>query len=83
MYQVRKRIEDTLLKLLLRKNFHKIEIIEIQRATKIPSKKFFQLFKTKEEIMISFFKRIDQILEKKIKKLIWEITLKTIYLKYV
>ena len=67
MYQLKKKIEDIFLKLLLKKDFHEIEIIEIQKKSRISSKKFFQLFKTKEEIMISFFKRIDQILEKKIK----------------
>ena len=69
MYQAKKRIEDILLELLLKKDFHEIEIIEIQKKTRVSLKKFFQLFKTKEEIMISFFKRIDQILEKKIKKI--------------
>ena len=69
MYQVKKKIEDIFLKLLLKKDFHEIEIIEIQKKTRISSKKFFQLFKTKEEIMISFFKRIDQILERKVKKI--------------
>ncbi|SVD53781.1 uncharacterized protein METZ01_LOCUS406635, partial [marine metagenome] len=69
MYQLKKSIEDALLNLLLKKNFDEIEIIEIQKKTRVPPKKFFQLFKTKEEIMISFFKRIDKILEKKIKKI--------------
>ena len=69
MYQLKKKIEDIFLKLLLKKDFHEIEIIEIQTKSRISSKKFFQLFKTKEEIMISFFKRIDQILERKIKKI--------------
>ena len=69
MYQLKKKIEDIFLKLLLKKNFHEIEIIEIQTKSRISSKKFFQLFKTKEEIMISFFKRIDQILERKVKKI--------------
>ena len=69
MYQLKKKIEDIFLKLLLKKDFHEIEIIEIQKKTRISSKKFFQLFKTKEEIMISFFKRIDQILERKVKKI--------------
>ena len=69
MYQLKKKIENIFLKLLLKKDFHEIEIIEIQKKTRISSKKFFQLFKTKEEIMISFFKRIDQILERKVKKI--------------
>ena len=68
MHQLKKRIEDTLLKLLLKKDFHEIQITDIRRKTRIPSKKFFTMFKTKEEIMISFFKRIDLNLEKKIKK---------------
>ena len=70
MYQLKKRIEDIFLKLLLKKDFYEIEIIEIQKKSRISSKKFFQLFKTKEEIMISFFERIDQILERKVKKII-------------
>ena len=69
MYQLKKKIEDIFLKLLLKKDFHEIEIVEIQKKSRISSKKFFQLFKTKEEIMISFFKRIDQILERKVKKI--------------
>ena len=68
MHQLKKRIEDTLLKLLLKKDFHEIQITDIRRKTRIPSKKFFTMFKTKEEIMISFFKRIDLALEIKIKK---------------
>ena len=68
MQKLKKRIEDIFLKLLLKKDFHEIEITEIQKKTEISSKKFFQLFKTKEDIIVSFFKRIDQNLEKKIKK---------------
>ena len=60
MQKLKKRIEDIFLKLLLKKDFHEIEITEIQKKTKISSKKFFQLFKTKEDIIVSFFKRIDQ-----------------------
>ena len=67
MYKVKKKVEEVLLEILLKKDFNKIEIAEIQKRAGITTKKFFQLFKTKEEIMISFFKRIDQILEKKIK----------------
>ena len=69
MQKIKKKIEDIFLKLLLKQDFHEIEISEIQKKTRISSKKFFQLFKTKEDIIISFFKRIDQNLEKKIKKL--------------
>ena len=68
MQKLKKKIENNLLSLLLKKKFHEIEIIEIQKKTRISSKRFSQLFKTKEEIMISYFKRIDCILEKKIKK---------------
>ena len=68
MQKLKKRIEDIFLKLLLKKDFHEIEITDIQKKTKISSKKFYQLFKTKEDIIISFFKRIDQNLEKKNKK---------------
>ena len=69
MQKLKKRVEDIFLKLLLTKDFHEIEITEIQKKTKISSKKFFQMFKTKEDIIISFFRRIDQNLEKKIKKI--------------
>ena len=68
MQKLKKKVEDTFLKLLLKKDFHEIKINEIQKKTKISSKKFFQLFKTKEDIIVSFFKRVDQNLEKKIKK---------------
>ena len=68
MQKLRKIIEDIFLKLLLKKDFHEIQIIEIRKKTRIPSKKFFTIFKTKEEIMISFFKRIDLALEMRIKK---------------
>ena len=68
MHQLKKKIENTLLKLLLEKDFHEIQITEIRRKTRISSKKFFVIFKTKEEILISFFKRIDSALELKIKK---------------
>ena len=68
MHRLKKRIEDTLLKLLLKKDFHEIQITDIRRKTRIPSKNIFTMFKTKEEIMISFFKRIDLALEMKIKK---------------
>ena len=60
MQKLKKKIEDIFLKLLLKQDFHEIEISEIQKKTRISSKKFFQLFKTKEDIIISFFKRIDQ-----------------------
>tara|TARA_Y100000590_G_C15438864_1_gene908074 strand:+ start:128 stop:679 length:552 start_codon:yes stop_codon:yes gene_type:complete len=69
MQKIKKNIEDILLRFLLTKNFDEIEINEIQKKTKVSSKKFFQIFETKEDIMISFFKRIDQILEKKIKRI--------------
>ena len=47
MQKLKKRIEDIFLKLLLKKDFHEIEITDIQKKTKISSKKFLQLFKTK------------------------------------
>ena len=68
MQKLKKRVEDIFLKLLLTKDFHAIEINEIQKKAKISPKKFFQIFKTKEDIIISFFRRIDQSLERKIKK---------------
>ncbi len=68
MQKLQKKVEDVFLKLLLKKSFHEIEITEIQKKTRISSKNFSQLFATKEEIMISFFKRIDKKVEKKIKK---------------
>ena len=68
MHQLKKKIEDTLLKLLLKKDFYEIQIVEIRKKTRISSKKFFAIFKTKEEIIISFFNRIDSALELKIKK---------------
>ena len=38
MHQLKKRIEDTLLKLLLKKDFHEIQITDLRRKTRIPSK---------------------------------------------
>ena len=64
-----KKIENALLKILLTKDFNEIQIIDIARISKISSKKILNIFKSKEEIMISFFNRIDNDLEKKIKKL--------------
>ena len=46
----------------------KLRSLKSKKKIKISSKKFFQLFETKEDIIVSFFKRIDQDLEKKIKK---------------
>ena len=40
MQKLKKKIEDIFLKLLLKQDFHEIEISEIQKKTKIPSKKF-------------------------------------------
>ena len=54
MYQLKKKIEDIFLKLLLKKDFHEIEIVEIQKKSQISSKKFFLLFKTKRHFAISF-----------------------------
>ena len=68
MIQLKKKIENILLNLLLKKGFNEINIIDIQKKARISSKKFYKLFKTKEEIIASFFKRIDQTLERKIKK---------------
>ena len=64
-----KKIENALLKILLTKDFNEIQIIDIARISKISSKKILNIFKSKEEIMISFFNKIDNDLEKKIKKL--------------
>ena len=68
MYQIKKKIEDVFLNILLKKDFQNVEITEIQKKARISSKKFYLLFRTKEEILFSFFQRIDDILEKKIKK---------------
>ena len=46
MQKLKKKIEDIFLKLLLKQDFHEIEISEIQKKTRISSKKFFQLFKS-------------------------------------
>ena len=62
-----KKIENALLKILLTKDFNEIQIIDIARISKISSKKILNIFKSKEEIMISFFNRFDNDLEKKIK----------------
>ena len=76
MIREKKKVEDALLNLLLARDFNKIKIIDVQKKSGISAKKFFSLFKTKEEIMISFFKRIDKLLEKKIKKINFSSNLK-------
>ena len=44
MQKIKRNIEDILLRFLLTKNFDEIEINEIQKKTKVSSKKFFQIF---------------------------------------
>ena len=44
MNHLKKIIEDTLLKILLKKDFNKIDINEVQKQTKISQKKFFKIF---------------------------------------
>ena len=47
MNHLKKIIEDTLLKILLKKDFNKIDINEVQKQTKISQKKFFSTRESK------------------------------------
>ncbi len=68
MDKIKDKIENTLLIILLNKDFNKINLEEIQKKSRISSKNFYKFYSTKEEIIISFFERVDKLLKKKIKK---------------
>ena len=51
-----------------KKQLNEIDLEEIFENTKIKNKQLSNLYKNKELILKDFFKRIDSILEKKIKK---------------
>lgn len=69
MKKKREKIEDSLMNILKHKKLKDIKIQEIKKKTRIKSEEFNILYKSKEQIIISFFDRIDLIMEKKIKKL--------------
>ena len=66
MNKEKKIIEESLMRVLLRKKFKDIAIDEVLRSSKIKSEKFYSLFQNKEQILVSFFNRIDLIMKKKI-----------------
>lgn len=68
MNKIKIKIENTLLVILLKKDFNKINFEEIQKKSRITSKTFYKIFNSKEEIIESFFERIDELLKKKIEK---------------
>ena len=55
MDKIKDKIENTLLIILLNKDFNKINLEEIQKKSRISSKNFYKFYSTKEEIIISFF----------------------------
>ena len=69
MNEEKKIIEESLMRVLLRKKFKDIAIDEVLRSSKIKSEKFYSLFQNKEQILVSFFNRIDLIMKRKIKKM--------------
>ena len=69
MNKEKKVIEESLMRILLRKKFKDITIEEVLRNSKIKSEKFHSLFENKEQILVSFFSRIDLIIKRKIKKM--------------
>ena len=62
-------IQDSFMNILLHKKFKDVEIYEIIKKAKIKSKEFNIFYQNKEQIVISFFTRIDLMMEKKIRKL--------------
>ena len=62
-------IQDSFMNILLHKKFKDVAIHEIIKKAKIKSKEFNFFYQNKEQIVISFFTRIDLMMEKKIKKL--------------
>tara|TARA_B100001013_G_C24615667_1_gene445066 strand:- start:177 stop:737 length:561 start_codon:yes stop_codon:yes gene_type:complete len=69
MKKKEKIIQDSLMHILLDKKLKYIEIDEIIKKAKISTKEFNIYYQNKEQIIISFFSRIDSIMKKKIKKL--------------
>ena len=54
MNEEKKIIEESLMRVLLRKKFKDIAIDEVLRSSKIKSEKFYSLFQNKEQILVSF-----------------------------
>ena len=73
MKKKKEKIEDSLMNILKHKKLKDIKIQEIKKKTRIKSEEFNILYKSKEQIIISFFERIDLIMEKKIKSEIFNI----------
>ena len=69
MNKEKKIIEESLMRILLRKKFKDIDIDEVLRNSKIKSEKFYSLFEDKEQILVSFFNRIDLIMKRKIQEM--------------
>ena len=59
-------IQDSLMTILLNKEYKNIQMNEILKKSKLKSKKSFLYYKNKEEILIDFFERIDLIMKKKL-----------------
>ena len=56
-------IQDSFMNILLHKKFKDVEIYEIIKKAKIKSKEFNFFYQNKEQIVISFFTRIDLMME--------------------
>ena len=65
MKKKEKIIQDSLIYILLDKKLKYIEIDEIVKKAKISTKEFNIYYQNKEQIIISFFSRIDSIMKKK------------------
>ena len=65
MKKKEKIIKDSLMHILLDKKLKYIEIDEIIKKAKISTKEFNIYYQNKEQIIISFFSRIDSIMKKK------------------
>lgn len=69
MQKEKKKIQDSLMKILLSKELKDIKMSEILSHAKLKSKKVQYLYESKEEIIICFFKRIDLTMKKKVQKI--------------
>lgn len=60
------KIQDSLMRILLNKEYKKIHMNEILKKAKLKSKKSFLYYQNKEEIVTAFFERVDLIMKKKL-----------------
>ena len=60
------QIQDSLMTILLNKEYKRIQMNEILKKSKLRHKKPFPYYKNKEEVLIDFFERIDLVMKKKL-----------------